>query len=86
MKTFCENNRKFLLVLPMLVLPFLALGFYALGGGEGSKATTRQPLAGLNTQLPDANTIDTAAKDKMSFYALASRLNPDTRLARLPLA
>ncbi len=66
------QQRKFLMVLPLIVLPFLALVFWLLGGGTSEKDTV-STKTGLNTQLPDANLKSQSSLDKLSFYAMADR-------------
>lgn len=72
METKERNLRTMLLILPLLVLPFLALAFYGLGGGKGS-APEQIPLAGINTNLPDAQFKKDDAQDKLSLYSLLAK-------------
>src|SRR5688572_6775461 len=69
------QQRKFIMVLPILVMPFLTLLFWALGGGKGTAAdTTKDTQAGLLLELPDAQFKDDAkAWDKLSLYQQAQR-------------
>lgn len=66
------QQRRFLLLLPLLVLPFIFLLFWLLGGGREAKASG-QVKSGLNTTLPDANLKNSSVLDKLSFYAMADR-------------
>ncbi|WP_316795343.1 conjugative transposon protein TraM [Pedobacter agri] len=68
METKTRDNRKILLVLPLLVMPFLALAFYAAGGGKGSAVDGLVASKGINTSLPDANFKSAEPLDKMGFY------------------
>lgn len=63
------------MVLPVLVTPFITLLFWALGGGKGTAAhTTKDDMAGLLLELPDAQFKDDAkAWDKLSLYQQAQR-------------
>ena len=47
-----QQNRRFLLALPVLVLPFLALVFHNLHGGAAATPSGKPNTLGLNTQLP----------------------------------
>jgi hypothetical protein len=68
-----KQNKRLLLVLPLIVWPFLALIFWLLGGGSGEKETALTIRSGLNTSLPEARVEAVSAMDKLSFYALAGR-------------
>jgi conjugative transposon TraM protein len=74
------RRRKLMMVLPLLVLPFLTMAFWALGGGESSQEIAVMK-EGLNLELPDANTKDETAFDKLSFYKQAE--NDSTRLKEM---
>jgi len=65
------NNKKLLLVLPLLALPFVTLAFWALGGGKGNSISDTAAEKGLNLQLPDAHNA-TRPMDKMSYYDQAA--------------
>jgi len=67
------NNRKMLLVLPLLILPFVTLLFWVLGGGRGTAATNADAeRTGLNMLLPNPKLTEDSALDKMSYYDQAS--------------
>lgn len=66
------KQRKMLLVLPLLVIPFLTMAFWAMGGGKGQQATISQP-AGLNLNLPDAQSKEEKLMDKLGFYEKADK-------------
>ncbi len=63
-----KNNRKVLLMLPILVLPFLALAFYAMGGGREDITDENAVQHGINTRLPNAKFKQPNPTDKMGFY------------------
>ncbi|HEY4334667.1 MAG TPA: conjugative transposon protein TraM [Puia sp.] len=67
-----KQQRRFLLVLPLIVLPFLGFFFHSLGGGSGADSAKNKPGIGLNTQLP-APTIDPsrAFENKLKAYQQA---------------
>jgi len=67
-----KQQKKFLLVLPLLVVPFLTMIFWALGGGQGSARAAETKKEGLNIQLPDAHNSK-EDRDKMSYYDQAAR-------------
>src|SRR3954463_4021298 len=67
------EQRKFLMVAPLLVLPFITLTFWALGGGSGTPAETHtEQLRGLNLDLPPAH-FNPEQLDKLSLYETARR-------------
>ncbi len=67
------EQRKFLMVAPILVLPFLTATFWALGGGSGTPAETQQEaLHGLNLDLPPAH-FSEEQFDKFSLYETARK-------------
>lgn len=68
-----ENNRKLLLVLPLLALPFLTLLFWAFGGGKGAETELSEAAKpGFNMRLPNPKLKEDAALDKMSYYDQAA--------------
>lgn len=73
MKKKEKNNRKLLMVLPVLVLPFLALAFYALGGGRSDFKSGPNTTQGINTTLPDAQFKEDDPQDKLSLYQQTER-------------
>ena len=67
------QQRKFLMMLPLLVLPFTTLLFWALGGGKADHVSALgQATAGLNMVLPDAYLKDDRPLDKLSYYNKAA--------------
>ncbi|MET4083915.1 hypothetical protein ABIB40_003888 [Pedobacter sp. UYP30] len=68
-----KNNRKVLLILPILIFPFLALAFYAMGGGKGDVKDGPTVQHGINTKLPDASFKQASPTDKMGFYQQSDR-------------
>jgi len=65
------QQKKFLLILPVIALPFLCLFFYALGGGTGAQKTPATAL-GLNPELPKASfDPKKSALDKAAIYEKA---------------
>lgn len=69
-----RQQRKFLLVAPILVLPFLCMFFWALGGGKG--VVGQRPAKaqkGLNLDLPNARLKEEKSPDKMAFYEKADQ-------------
>ncbi|RZK13145.1 MAG: conjugative transposon protein TraM [Flavobacterium sp.] len=70
-----RDKRRVLLFIPILIVPFMALGFYAMGGGRGNAAETK-PLAGINTNLPDASFSTDTPKTKADYYQQADRNSP----------
>lgn len=73
-----KNNRKVLLILPILIFPFLALAFYAMGGGKGDVNDGDIVQHGINTKLPDANFKQAPPTDKMGFYQQSDRDSSST--------
>lgn len=67
-----EKQRKFYLVLPLLVIPFLTMAFWALDGGQG-RSEPAAYVAGLDTDLPEAQFRDKERGDKLSIYQAAQR-------------
>lgn len=68
------QQRKFLLVLPLLILPFITVIFWALGGGNAQAASAQiQKQEGINIDLPDAHITNNKPMDKMSYYDLAQQ-------------
>ena len=66
--TKSNQQRKLLMVLPLLVLPFVTLAFWALGGGKGQANKSSQNTTGLNLNLPDAKLKDEKNANKLSYY------------------
>lgn len=66
------KQRKMLMVLPLLVIPFLTMAFWAMGGGKGQQEAISQ-TAGLNLNLPDAQSKEEKLMDKLSFYEKADK-------------
>ncbi len=66
------KQRKMLMVLPLLVIPFLTMAFWAMGGGKGQQEAILQ-TAGLNLNLPDAQSKEEKLMDKLSFYEKADK-------------
>jgi hypothetical protein len=80
MKNEEKNQRRFLLLLPVLILPFLALGFYALGGGKGiNNAPNLSANTGINTSLPGAQLKNDKSPDKLALYDKAMRDSASAR-------
>ena len=74
MKT--RNQRKLLLMLPVLVMPFLSLAFWAMGGGSGTDGNPeRSDANNLISKLPDAHfdEKDKSLWDKLSLYRKAEQ-------------
>ncbi|MBC6112820.1 conjugative transposon protein TraM [Pedobacter fastidiosus] len=67
-----RDKRRILLFIPILILPFMALGFYAMGGGRGNDRESK-PLAGINTNLPNASFSTDTPKTKADYYQQADR-------------
>lgn len=69
------QQKRFLLVLPVLVLPFITVLFYLLGGGSGNQAQAQVTgQKGLKTDLPEVK-IKEESGGKMSYY---DRANADS--------
>ncbi|WP_205514345.1 conjugative transposon protein TraM [Longitalea arenae] len=69
-----QNQKKFLLMLPVLVVPFITMAFWAMGGGEGKPTgAVAQKSNGLNLNLPSANIKERGREDKLSFYEKAQQ-------------
>jgi hypothetical protein len=66
-----NNQRKFLLILPLLVIPFLTMAFWALGGGKTT--TALQTNKGLDASLPEAQFKKEKDANKMTVYQTARR-------------
>ena len=67
------QQRKFLMVLPLLVLPFLTMIFWALGGGQGTPVQAMSfEKTGLNLELPSAHFND-EEWNKLALYERAER-------------
>jgi conjugative transposon TraM protein len=67
------QQRKLLLVLPLLALPFITALFWALGGGKMDAANLAAPeQKGFNLKLPDANLKEGLPLDKMNYYDMAA--------------
>ena len=67
------EQRKFVMVLPLLVMPFLTVMFWALGGGPGATAESHAAeLSGLNLELPSAH-FEEEQLDKLSLYEKARK-------------
>jgi len=68
------QNRKFMMVLPLLVLPFITMIFWALGGGQASPAQAAVvEKAGLNLSLPSAHFNEGEELNKLKAYEQAER-------------
>jgi hypothetical protein len=70
-----KDKRRILLFIPILIIPFMALGFYAMGGGRGNEKDSK-PLAGINTNLPNASFSTDTPKTKADYYQQADRNSP----------
>ncbi len=67
------QQRKFLMVAPVLVVPFLTALFWTLGGGKGIASNAKQETsAGLNFEVPVAH-FGEEELDKLSLYEKARR-------------
>lgn len=77
-----RQQRRFIMVLPMLVLPFLTAIFWALGGGQ-APTVTAAPVAtsGLMTEVPESQFKD-EQWNKLSLYEKAQRDSLRSREAR----
>ncbi|MDJ1493687.1 conjugative transposon protein TraM [Cytophagaceae bacterium DM2B3-1] len=62
------QQRKFLIVLPLLVFPFLTLLFWSLGGGKTDTTQAEADAFGFNMQLPEPALLASSTLDKMSYY------------------
>lgn len=74
MKT--QNQKRLLVMLPVLVMPFLSLAFWALGGGSGTEGNPeRSDANNLISKLPDAyfDEKDKSLWDKLSLYRKAEQ-------------
>jgi len=67
------QQRKFLMMLPLLVTPFITMIFWALGGGKGIPAQAAVAADHLNVSLPDAHFGKREVWDKLSLYEIAER-------------
>src|SRR5688572_21926166 len=67
------QQRKFLMVLPLLVTPFITMLFWALGGGKGTPTQAAVASDYLNVSLPDAHFGKREVWDKLSLYEIAER-------------
>lgn len=69
-----SQQKRFLLMLPVIVIPFITFIFWILGGGsdKSSNAATEKDF-GLNLQVPDAGFKEDDKRDKLSFYELAEK-------------
>lgn len=78
-----RQQRRFLLVLPVLVLPFLTGLFWALGGGRGASAhPSGAATAGLNLRLPDAHFDGRETWDKFNLYEMARQDSARSQAAK----
>lgn len=69
-----SQQRKFMLMLPVLVLPFVIILFALLGGGkESDSKSSSTKSTGLNVKLPDAHFKKGADKSKLTLYDEVSR-------------
>lgn len=75
------QQRKFLVVLPLLVTPFVTLAFWALGGGRGdhSENNGATASAGMNLNLPGAHLKEDTKADKLAAYEKAASDSARTR-------
>jgi conjugative transposon TraM protein len=74
MKT--QNQRKLLLMMPVVVMPFLSFTFWALGGGTATDVNhQRSDANNLISRLPDAHfdEKDKSLWDKLSLYRKAEQ-------------
>jgi conjugative transposon TraM protein len=67
------NQRRFLVVVPLIILPFVLMGFWAMGGGQGAKTPDDAQVKGFNTSLPGADNHADSTMDKMGFYDQAQQ-------------
>ena len=74
------KKRRFLTFLPMVIAPFATLIFVLLGGAKDS-TNNPAPIAGINTELPDARNDADKQLNKMSFYEKATA--DSNRIAQL---
>jgi len=70
-----KDKSRILLFIPILIIPFMALGFYAMGGGRVNEKNLK-PLAGINTNLPNASFSTDTPKTKADYYRQADRNSP----------
>jgi conjugative transposon TraM protein len=71
-----KNQRKLLLVMPVLVIPFLSLAFWAFGGGRNTDQNeASSDNNNLISKLPDAHfdEKDKSMWDKLSLYRKAEQ-------------
>lgn len=68
-----SQQKKFLLMLPVLAIPFLTFIFWILGGGGQPITVETEKNFGLNLQVPDAGFKEDDKRDKLSFYELAGK-------------
>lgn len=62
-----QQQRQFLLVMPLIAFAFITVFFWALGGGSGDKAKAETPH-GLQFKLPSSLLASDQSGDKMSYY------------------
>jgi hypothetical protein len=68
-----KQQKKFLLILPLIIIPFLCLVFQTLGGGKDREKSSATRL-GLNPELPKANfNPKKPGLDKQSAYEKAGQ-------------
>lgn len=67
------QQRRFLMVLPLLVTPFITMIFWALGGGKGGSVQATVASDQLNATLPEAHFGKREVWDKLSLYEMAER-------------
>ncbi len=67
------QQRRFLMILPLLVVPFITCLFWILGGGSPVKEKRGKRSNGINMELPEASLETNSALNKLSYYRLARR-------------
>ncbi|MEQ1588144.1 MAG: conjugative transposon protein TraM [Cyclobacteriaceae bacterium] len=67
------QQRKFMMILPLLVTPFITMIFWALGGGQATPVQAVTNQSGLNLNLPSAHFIDKPEFDKLTLYEQRQR-------------
>lgn len=68
-----QQQRKFLLMIPLLTIPFLTLTFWALGGGSGPEHFQMEStFQGFNLELPGISESQNVEMDKLGHYQRSS--------------
>ncbi|PWS32183.1 conjugative transposon protein TraM [Pedobacter paludis] len=72
-----QNQRKLMVMLPIIIVPFMTILFWLFGGGSGEASAKAEKHVGINTSLPGAELKTEGKLDKMAFYKLAEKDSAD---------